>query len=417
MSNWNEIELGELAEITSSKRIFRSEYVPVGVPFYRSKEIIEKSKNNSISTELFITEERFNEIKNKFGIPVNGDLLMTAVGTLGVVYQVKDHDNFYFKDGNLIWFKDIDCNKTLSDYLFYLLRSDVMQQRMKGVSIGSSQGAFTISAIKKIKAKLPDVKTQKKISNTLAAYDKLITNNFQRIKILEQIAQAIYNEWFVNFRFPGHENTKSKNGTPQGWSVLKIENLCEIFRGKSYKSSELSNVDGLPFVNLKCISRNGGFRKSGLKRFTGSFKDTQSVKERDIVMAVTDMTQDRAIVARAARVPILEAEGGVISMDVVKIQANADIDSEYLYSLLRWSDFPDNVKNHANGANVLHLSPDRIKDYKVLVADKEIRDVFGKLVGPMFDLINKLESENEVLTKTRDLLIPKLVTGEIEIKA
>lgn len=103
---WEEKSLGELLTITSSKRIFYSEYVSSGIPFYRSKEIIELRKSGTTSSELYISNERFNEIDSKYGSPKEGDILMTSVGTLGVAYRVKANEKFYFKDGNLTWFKD-----------------------------------------------------------------------------------------------------------------------------------------------------------------------------------------------------------------------------------------------------------------------------------------------------------------------
>lgn len=105
MSEWNEFILRDLVEITSSKRIFYSEYVNHGVPFYRSKEVIEKYNKNEISTELHISEEKYAEIKNKFGVPEIGDILLTSVGTLGIPYLIQSDEKFYFKDGNLTWFR------------------------------------------------------------------------------------------------------------------------------------------------------------------------------------------------------------------------------------------------------------------------------------------------------------------------
>ncbi|HHF1618267.1 TPA: restriction endonuclease subunit S, partial [Haemophilus influenzae] len=101
MSDWKEYKLDELVEITSSKRIMRSEYQEDGIPFFRSKEIIELNSGNEITTELFISKERFLEIKKKFGTPSYGDILLTSVGTLGVPYFVNYKEEFYFKDGNL----------------------------------------------------------------------------------------------------------------------------------------------------------------------------------------------------------------------------------------------------------------------------------------------------------------------------
>lgn len=104
--NWEKRKLGDCCEITSSKRIFYSEYANCGVPFYRSKEIIECNQGQSISEPLYITKQRYNEIKNKFGVPAAGDMLLTSVGTIGIPYIVKGTDEFYFKDGNLTWFRN-----------------------------------------------------------------------------------------------------------------------------------------------------------------------------------------------------------------------------------------------------------------------------------------------------------------------
>jgi type I restriction enzyme S subunit len=106
---WKKYKLGDIADITSSKRIFLSDYVEEGIPFYRSKEIIEKANGGEISFELFISEEKYFEIKQKFGVPVNGDLLIAAVGErAGIPYCVANDGDFYFKDGNLIWFKNFN---------------------------------------------------------------------------------------------------------------------------------------------------------------------------------------------------------------------------------------------------------------------------------------------------------------------
>ena len=102
---WEKVKLGDCCEITSSKRIFYSEYAAFGIPFYRSKEIIERSQGKSISEPLYITNQRYDEIKCKFGTPVAGDMLLTSVGTIGIPYIVKATDKFYFKDGNLTWFR------------------------------------------------------------------------------------------------------------------------------------------------------------------------------------------------------------------------------------------------------------------------------------------------------------------------
>ena len=116
--SWERIRLGDCCEITSSKRIFYSEYTDYGIPFYRSKEIIEFSQGQSISEPLYIANQRYHEIKNRFGVPVAGDMLLTSVGTIGIPYIVKETDEFYFKDGNLTWFRNF-TSKLCARYLYY----------------------------------------------------------------------------------------------------------------------------------------------------------------------------------------------------------------------------------------------------------------------------------------------------------
>ena len=150
---WEKKKLGELLTITSSKRIFYSEYVSAGIPFYRSKEIIELRNTGVTNSELYISNDRFDEINNKFGSPIEGDILMTSVGTLGVAYRVRKSDKFYFKDGNLTWFKDF---KGLPSSIVYLwLISKIGQEELAAITIGSTQEALTIEGLKGISFKIP----------------------------------------------------------------------------------------------------------------------------------------------------------------------------------------------------------------------------------------------------------------------
>ncbi|NOU84242.1 hypothetical protein GC102_00355 [Paenibacillus sp. LMG 31460] len=164
---WKYGELDELCEITSSKRIFMSDYENHGVPFFRSKEIIEKFKGNLISTELFISENKFNEIKEKHGSPKQGDILLTSVGTLGVPYLVKE-ERFYFKDGNLTWFRNFN-KPFFSKFIYYWLLFGDGKKQIDSITIGSTQKAITIQGLKKMKIIIPS-------NYILENYEKLISS-------------------------------------------------------------------------------------------------------------------------------------------------------------------------------------------------------------------------------------------------
>ena len=192
-------KLGDICKIGSSKRIKREDYVQNGIPFFRSKEVIELSKGNSISTELFISNDQYDQINYKFGSPNVGDILITSVGTLGVAYQVKqDQLPFYFKDGNLTWLSHFS-EEVNPRWIFYWLNSPEGQQKIEQISIGSTQKAITIVALKSIKIQLPHKDEQSRTVHVLDSITDKININTQINQTLEQIAQALFKSWFVDF--------------------------------------------------------------------------------------------------------------------------------------------------------------------------------------------------------------------------
>ena len=174
---WEVKTFDEILEITSSKRIFMSEYVKSGVSFWRGKEIVEKAKGNTdVSTPLYISEKRFNEIADKYGAPKQGDILMGSVGTLGVSYQVKGADRFYFKDGNITWFRNYKKG-IFSNYIQYWLTSSSGQRSVLSTAIGSTQPALTIDGLKKIQIAIPIELEQRRIVEILSSLDDKIELN------------------------------------------------------------------------------------------------------------------------------------------------------------------------------------------------------------------------------------------------
>jgi type I restriction enzyme, S subunit len=146
--DWDVDMLGNVCNVTSSKRIYMDDYKDFGIPFYRSLEVILKSKNQEIVTTLYISYEKYETIEKQFGVPKYGDILITSVGTLGISYRVSENDLFYFKDGNLIWFKDFK-DKEYSKFLQFTL-DELIRKQFDKITIGTSQKAFTIDKLKKL---------------------------------------------------------------------------------------------------------------------------------------------------------------------------------------------------------------------------------------------------------------------------
>jgi type I restriction enzyme S subunit len=308
-----------------------------------------------------------------------------------------------------------------SQFLFYRLGESSIVADIRNRAIGATMPNLNTSILRDTVLTIPSVNVQRRIAGVLGAYDDLIEVNRRHIALLEETARALFEEWFVRFRFPGHENVvinDTPDGSlPEGWRFAPLTDACVFQRGRSYRSAELSESEGLPFVNLKCIVRDGGFRSSGLKRYTGQFRPHHIVRHEDIVLAVTDMTQERRIVGRVARIPLLEEPEAVISMDLVKVEPLASINRVYLYAWLAYSEFGATAAGYANGANVLHLSPTSIAPLPALLPPEEIQIAYGEVVGPMLTLAETLSLAEGRLQAARDLLLPRLISGELSLAA
>jgi type I restriction enzyme S subunit len=305
-------------------------------------------------------------------------------------------------------------------FYYYLFRSPQGRALISSIVTGAVVSGIRGSELVLLKVPKPPLPTQHKIAAILSPYDDLIENNTRRIKILEEMAQIIYRQWFIEFQFPGHENVRmveSELGLiPQGWDIKRIDEVAQLHRGKSYRSENLvEDGEGLPFLNLKNIDREGGFRSDGLKWYDGKFKETQVATSNDIIMALTDMTQERRIVARSARVPNLGHEKYVFSMDLLKIKPDELIQIDFLYALLRYSSFAEKLKEYANGTTVLHLSPSHVQSSKLVLPPSEVRQRYAEIAKSLHQQSDLLQKKNINLRQTRDLLLPRLISGELDV--
>ncbi len=366
---WEKTTIGEHCTVTSSKRFHLSERSNSGVPFYCSKEIIQKVNGHEVIECDYIREELYEQVKKQFGVPETGDLLITTRGTYGVPYIYSATDRFYFADGNLTWLKDFD-EKLLPEFLLYWVKSYEGQGKIDAIAKGTAQKAVPIVSIKALEIPLPSITQQKRIIGILSAYDNLIENNQKQIKLLEEAAQRLYKEWFVDLRFPGYETTPVVDGVPVGWAYKPLSEVFDYVRGKSYTSKELSDAIGVLMANLKNICSFGGYNRNAEKRFIGQYKENQTLSAGDVIMGVTDMTQERRLVGHVALVPNM-GEKMIFSMDLIKLIPKLT-DGLFLYSALHYGRLSKQISPLANGVNVLHLKPEAMVKIKMLIPCKSI---------------------------------------------
>lgn len=192
---WEVKMLGDVCNITSSKRIFADEYTDKGIPFYRSKEVIERSKGLPISVELFISPERYSEIKEKFGIPNVGDILITAVGTIGKIWSIDTDEKFYFKDGNLVWLKDIDSS--LANTIFFRRLLEYLLDEYKKINAnGAAYSALTIAKLKLMQCPLPPLPLQHLFAHRIEQIEHQKSEVQKAITDLETLLASRMQYWF-----------------------------------------------------------------------------------------------------------------------------------------------------------------------------------------------------------------------------
>lgn len=403
MKEWSQCRIGEVVSLqqglcinSKSKHMLAEQ----GYALLRITDLINDSEVQYICPE---------KVASKF-VTSQKDIIYTRTGQVGLVFK----DRLGVLHNNC--FKVIPNEKLEHDFLFWFLKSQYAIDYANAVATGAAQPDLGHSLFKSMYIKFPSKKNQRKIAAVLTAYDDLIETNKKRIEILEKMAEELYREWFVRMRFPGYKNTKFVKGVPEGWHFDLGSTFFDHVKGKSYSSNEISEESGACyFITLKSFHRRGGYRKEGLKYFSGSYKDEQCVEVGDVVMAVTDMTQDRAVVGEVARVPDLPGRKAVISLDVIRLIPK-DMSSTFLYSYMRYSGFGNYIKEFANGANVLHLKPDLVGKQKMLFPPNFLREQFSSAVDPIYKEINALENANTILKTTRDLLLPRLISGKLSVE-
>ena len=405
---WKEVTLGDLCEISSSKRIFAKEYQTNGIPFYRGKEIIEKQKGNTISNELFISRNRFEEIKAKYGVPQQRELLLTSVGTLGVPYVIKEEE-FYFKDGNLTWFRHF--NELDVEYLYYWFLSPYGKNEINAKAIGSTQKALTIDSLSKFNIKIPvKLEDQRRIASILSSLDRKIELNNKINADLEEMAQAIFKNWFVDFEpFKDGKFVDSELGMiPEGWKVGRLDEIADIVGGStpSKAKPEYYTQKGIAWLTPKDLSNHPAvYTSRGEIDITEEGYNSTSTK-----------LMPKGTILFTSRAPI-----GYISIAQNDICTNQGFKSLvpkkagtcFLYCFLKY--VTPEIENKSTGSTFKEASGSLMKSLQVIMPEQKVFEDFETIVSPLFARIESLEKENSRLSTLRDTLLPRLMSGELEV--
>lgn len=399
--------INDICDVGSSKRIYLSEYQDSGIPFYRGKEIIEKDSNKEISNELFISQERYNEIKEKFGVPKKGDILMTAVGTIGISWYVNEED-FYFKDGNLIWFKNFKKDIVNSRYLYYIFKSKIFSEIIKNISIGSTQKAITIEQVKKIELEFPKIEIQNKIV-------KILDNISNKIKLNNEINNNLFELLKQEFREKFY-NKKEKDsylrdyisetiGGDWGKSAPEGNNNTMVYcvRGADIPSMEYGNKGNAPIRYI--LEKNYKNKKLDpnniIIEISGGSPTQSTGRTAFITKSILNMYDSPLLCTNFCRA--IEAKSNILAPFVylnLKLMYDDDI-------FFNWENGTTGIKNLALN--------DLLNNLKVKTPDEMMVKDFYLLFNNIMNKISNNSNENIKLEQLRDTLLPKLMNGEIDL--
>lgn len=406
--NLKKIMIGDHCIVTSSKRFHLSERVEVGIPFYRSKEIIQKFNGEVVSECDYIPIEEYVNIKKQFGAPRVGDLLLTTRGTYGVPYIYKEKDCFYFADGNITWFKDFD-EQLNSKYLYYWFQSYEGYQKVDAIAKGTAQKAVPITTLKQLELYTPIIDLQNKIVDILSTYDNLIENNQKQIKLLEEAAQRLYKEWFVDLRFPGHENVEIIDGVPEGWYIDRADHYFKITIGKTPSRAEkqwfTNSGEGTPWISISDMGESGAFAFYSKEDLTADAIIRHNMK---VVPKGTILVSFKLTVGRV----VITSSDMCTNEAIAHFHIDNDLDRAYTYCYLKNFEY-DSLGNTSSISKAINSKI--IKSMPFIMPSGGILGQFSMIVQPILDQIELKQKIIFRLTEARDRLLPKLMSGEIEV--
>ena len=385
-------------------QLHQSDYSEWGTPVCMPVNLVDGSiSENGIARVSEEHVERLSRYKVK-----RGDLLYARRGDVGRGSLVGAHE-----DG---WLCGTGCLKVTPDpskidsrYLFYL----TSLPETIGWLVNHAKGTTMLNLNTAILSSLPleierNLEKQRRIAEVLSAYDELIENNRRQIKLLEEAAQRLYKEWFVDLKFPGHEITPIVDGLPEGWGRGTLLDLADTVRGCSYSSDEIMRGKKT-LINLGNLTPFGGFRSGYEKPFSGKSREDQMVAKGDVVMGLTE--QAIGLAGYAALLPTVP-DGSVISADLVKIVPKEGVPAEFVYAILRYGRLSELISPLANGTKIKHLRPQSLLRVTTQIPSIELMQRYAVMVCPAYEQVNVCQQQVVAAREARDRLLPKLMTGE-----
>lgn len=376
----------------------------VGVRLITAK-VIKDGFINESSFE-YIAEEEY-DVWMRRGLPQQWDVLITTEAPLGEVAQLRTSERVALAQRVIL----LRADPRVMDqhFLFHTLKSPFAQAELAKRATGTTVLGIKQSELRQILIPYHALRMQRRIADILSAYDDLIENNTKRIKILEEMARSLYREWFVNFRFPGHEKVKlvaSPIGkVPNGWTTSALGTLAEINSRAIRRGMEPAVVD---YVDISSVSP-GVIERT--QRY--AFEDAPGRARRLVQHGDTIWSMVRP--NHRAHALVLDPPPSIVVSTGFAVLAPQRVPPSFLYLAVTTDEFVNYLINHARGAAYPAVTGADFEKATLIVPPDALVERFDGVVMPMLEQIGSLRRRNDVLQRTRDLLLPRLISGEIGV--
>jgi len=343
-----------------------------------------------------------------------GDFIVTMtdlsknIDTLGYSAWVPKSEKRIYLHNQRIGLVSLKNNKCDRGYIYWLMRTHAYQRTIANTSTGSTVHHTSPSKIYEYECDVPDISIQHRIATILSRYDSLIENYQKQIKLLEEAAQRLYKEWFVDLHFPGHENTKIVDGVPEGWEKKRVGEIGKVITGKTPSTAKKEYYGGkIPFITIPDM--HTGIYPTSSQFLSDLGANSQSGK---------------FIPANSLMVSCI-GTAGLVCITKEKCQTNQQINSlvlndnsllYYMYNtFLSLKEHLNNIGS--NGATMTNVNKSKFESIEILIPNNSISNLYNKAVEQSFRGIKTLSSQICLLTEARDRLLPKLMSGDIKIES
>lgn len=398
--SWKKAKLSECCQSISDGDHQAPPKSNKGIPFVTISNI--KDNSFDFTNCMHVPQSYYDNLLAKRK-PQKGDILYSVVGSFGIPVLIKENVKFTFQRHIAI----LRPNPHIVEpaYMYYSMLSKAFFLQADAAAIGAAQRTISLSSLQNLTINLPDLPTQRRIASILSAYDDLIENNRRQIKLLEEAAQRLYREWFVELRFPGHESVKVVDGVPEGWMKGTVDNIVKLLSGYPFKSSEYVSSGKYRLITIKNV-KDGEFSPDNvdyIDQLPDKVPSHCILTEGDILLSLT---------GNIGRVCIVNGYNYLLNQRVAKLQT---LHPAYAYCMFRSKEMLNKMTALSNGVAQQNLSPIRAEKIRILIPSSNLLFQFKNIVEPIILQIILLNNQITFACEARDRLLPELMGREIEV--